>query len=348
MGRTAEAIGFFLLPMLLPGCSTDVSERNVWNRTHDGPILRICPPPGYYLEGAQWSNGVPFKSLFRPDSIPLWEQTRGVIDCISGFDSPLRLCPGWEDPFEENMMRGVFDSLEAWGIDFAVETTCLHELYPTGRAAFDHFSEHWRILESWGADIIQFTMDEPFRRMDELEDPPGIEYAAREVAIYIHLVRSEFGGRVVLMEPYPYFSGEEIREMILLLNGELAELGESGLDGFTLDPDWRLFDRGVGSWIGVRGVEEFCRGEGIPFGLVYWASEAGNCDPPIWDGGRDSMWRDEVMEQGMEYRNAGGMPDEYVIMSWLWIPRAIADEYELCSFTRTVLDFCHAFVRGRM
>lgn len=311
------------------------------------PTLRICPPPGYYLEGVQWSDGVPFKSLFRPDSTPLWAETRSVVDCISGYDSPLRLVPGWEDPFEANMMPAVFDSLDAWGIDFAVETTCLHELYPTGRQAFDHFSQHWRLLESWGADIVQFTLDEPFRRMDELEKPPGTEYAASEVAIYIQLVRSEFGGRVVLLEPYPYFSVEEIEEIVRLLNSELAELGEPPLDGFTLDPDWRLFDLGTGSWAGVREIEDFCRGEGIPFGLVYWASEAGNWDPPIRDGGRDHRWHDEVMEQGRLYRNVGGSPDEYVIMSWLWIPRAIADEDAEHSFTRTVLDFYRAYVSNR-
>lgn len=332
---------------LLSACSATTAGRGSPDRAGAAPRLRICPPPGYYLEGVQWSNGIPFKSLFRPDSIPLWRETREVIDCISGFDSPLRLVPGWEDPFEENMMPGVFDSLEAWGIEFAVETTCLHELYPTGRAAFEHFSEHWRILESWGADIVQFTMDEPFRRMDELDDPPGVEYAAREVAVYIELARERFGGRVVLLEPYPYFDEGEIMEMIELLNAALDDLGEPPLDGFTLDPDWRLFGMGTGSWAGVRSIEDYCRSAGVPFGLVYWASEAGNWDPPIRDGARDRRWHDEVMEQGRLYRNMGGRPDEYVLMSWLWIPKAIADERSEYSFTRTVLDFYDAFVRER-
>ena len=51
------------------------------------------------------------------------------------------------------------------------------------------------------------------------------------------------------------------------------------------------------------------------------------------------------MRQGDDYLMAGGAPDQYVIESWVGAPSRAIPETDDFTFTRTVRDFAHEFVK---
>jgi len=318
------------------------------------PVFRICPAPGYYdfPDTPAYSNALPFKSFFRADSIPGWDQVRSQIDYFGGWDSSLHLCPEWDDPADSNMLSGeggAFDILHnRMHIPLSLETECLwYPDYMDGEEAYEWREPHWSALTSWGAEIRLLTLDEPFRRMDEINPqriPPPLnpQQAAEEIAEYIQLVHENYPlVRVELMEPYPYFTVGEILNRIDRLNIALDGLGEDPLEGFVLDPNWMLFDNS--GWPQVKALEDSCTKRSISFGLIYWASWAANDGYPEGYFSHDSDWYSDVMHEGQFYQDVGGSPDEYIIQSWLWIPRANTNEDSEATFARTVVDFYNAY-----
>lgn len=334
-------------------------------RLVSGPYqLRVCPPPGYWSasEPGPAYDSRPFKSLFRPDSVACWEWVRDEIDCVSTYGLTSPATWGWGTPGQPGYVYDfrpqIYRLLNMWGMPLSIEIECLVDedwaVVLTAQEAFRRWSPGWISMESAGegVDIMQFTIDESFRRMQQSGALDTFE-TAYQLAMYIQLIHSNFGAdaRVVILEPYPFFSVSEITSRIALLNYHLDLLGEPPLDGFTLDPDWwRFYESpppgdtiGTGCWEDVKAIEEYCQNAGIPFGLIYWPSNACQ-DDEFGMGVSDEQWYDEVLFQGAEYEYAGGDPDEYVIMSWLWVPRSVADEDHPYSFMNTVREFAEEYI----
>jgi hypothetical protein len=322
-------------------------------RSEEGYVLRVCPPPGYLPTGGDVYDSKPFKSLFRPDSIDCWADARQLIDCVSTFGLVAPGCYRWGsegDPdYDPDFRPEIGALLNVWNMPLAVECKCLmHEgaqQVHTGQAAFARWAPGWKAMENAGGfDIAQLTIDESFRRMDSCGCLTPYE-TAYELAQYIQMIREDFDARVVIMEPYPYFSVNELEYRIGLVNIHLGLIGEEPLDGFLMDPNWFVFDPldpTSGSWEGVLEVETYCKEHGIPFGLIYWPSNAVAKGKVYWPSDRE--WSQEVIQQGYAYQAVGGYPDEFVIMSWLWAPQAIAREHTRYSFMWTVSGFANQFI----
>ena len=147
------------------------------------------------------------------------------------------------------------------------------------------------------------------------------------------------------IETYPSIPMEDHIKWITQLQARLAELGVRGLDFYRLDVDWVRFTvQGRGSWKEVKQPENACRARKLPFSLIYWAS--GYPSAAKLGVADDSTWYTSMMEQGYEYRRAGGAPDQYVIESWVGAPSHAVPETGDWTFTRSVRDFARKFVQA--
>ena len=59
----------------------------------------------------------------------------------------------------------------------------------------------------------------------------------------------------------------------------------------------------------------------------------------------DSTWYTGIMQQGYDYALLGGVPDQYVIESWVGAPARALPETGDFTFTRSVRDFVRKFVK---
>jgi hypothetical protein len=98
----------------------------------------------------------------------------------------------------------------------------------------------------------------------------------------------------------------------------------------------------TGSWKEVKQLEQYCRGQRLPFSLIYWPADL----PSLRRLGRagDSTWYISIMRQAQDYAVIGGAPDEYVIESWVGEPSSSVPETADWTFTRSVRDFVERFV----
>ena len=69
-------------------------------------------------------------------------------------------------------------------------------------------------------------------------------------------------------------------------------------------------------WVNVREVENFVRGESVPFGLIY-VSKVGGATSNV-------AFRDNVLAAYRAYRAAGGRPDHLELTSWYAFPTSIS------------------------
>ena len=147
----------------------------------------------------------------------------------------------------------------------------------------------------------------------------------------------------------PISSRRELVAWIEAVEAGLKQRHVRGLDFFRVDVDWCHFTLGgricPGSWPEVRELETACRQRGIAFSLIYWAADYPQLDHlKLAD---DATWYVSVMRQGYDYAYVGGVPDQYVIESWVGAPSRAVPETDEWTFTRSVRDFCTRFVKPR-
>ncbi len=170
-------------------------------------------------------------------------------------------------------------------------------------------------------------------------------YAVAETARYIALVRKHYPQVLVGdIEPYPYIPLPDLIQWIDALEKRLGEMHVTGLDFFRLDVDWVCFTvRNQGSWREVKKLEQRCRNRKLAFSLIYWASGY----PAMERQGLadDSTWYVSTMQQGYDYAAVGGMPEQYVIESWIAAPSRCLPETGEFTFTRSARDFSRKFAK---
>jgi len=159
------------------------------------------------------------------------------------------------------------------------------------------------------------------------------------------MVRKQYPDvRIGDIEPYPSIPLNDHFAWIEKLQKRLASMEVRGLDFYRLDVNWAVFTAfNQGSWLEVRKLQQHCRKAGLPFSLVYWASD----EPAMKKRGLadDSTWYVSIMRQGYDYALVQGSPDQYVVQSWLDAPSHAVPETGPWTFTRSVLDFSSKFVK---
>jgi hypothetical protein len=292
------------------------------------PAVWMCP--------SGHDNGRCFRELFEhPEQ---WEQTRKLVDVIGYTDLNLK------KQFSDDELRVWLPKLKEWNIKLAMEVGAVKPWGKTGEKTFNIERPMWERVQRLGGEISAIAMDEPLcccRK--EIHEPD--DYAVRETAAYIALVRQNFPNVAIgEIEPYPFIPLDDQMKWIDALQQRLAELHVRGLDFYRLDVNWAefvVFDRG--NWQEVRKLERFCRQHKLPFSLIYWASGyPGLAKKGLAD---DSTWYVSIMQQAYDYALVDGHPEQYVVQSWIGAPDAMLPETGQWTFTRSVKDFVERFVR---
>jgi hypothetical protein len=277
-----------------------------------------------------------FRELFEHPQ--QWEKTRAAIDVLFHADHLV------DRNFTDDELRAWFAQLQTWKLKFALEVGAIKPYQLTGEKAFNGRRVSWDRFQRLGANLYAVAMDEPLVcTQRDLHRP--VAYAVQETAAYIALVRKHYPQMLVGdIEGYPRVPYEALVEWIDALQAELKHRNVRGLDFFRLDVDWCHFLRACpGNWGEVKKLESDCRRRKLPFGLVYWAADL----PHMQRLGLadDSTWFVSMMQQGYDYAYVGGAPDQYVLQSWVKAPAHSVPESDPWSFTRSVLDFTHKFVK---
>ena len=234
--------------------------------------------------------------------------------------------------------------LKSWNLALELEVGAVKEWSATGRNTFAIEAPQWRRIIRLGSGFSSIAMDEPLvSARDSLHKPDA--YAIEETAQFVAAVRAEFPDLLIGdIEAYPSIAFADHLRWIAGLRARLAELGVRGIDFYRLDVDWIAFTAAhVGSWAEVKRLEEACHNQGLPFSLIYWASDY----PAKKAAGtaRDADWYDGVMAEGRAYAAVGGRPDQPVIESWVGAPSHAVPDSAPWTFTRSVRDFAIAFPR---
>jgi hypothetical protein len=275
----------------------------------------------------------PLKELFaQPEE---WTKARSEIGVLGAADHVLTT------KFTDEELRADMAMMKAWHLKLGLEVGAIKEWGTTGDVAFAHSSKMWDRLIADGAPLDAIAMDEPLAcARHKLHKT--MSYAVENTAIYISLVRKKYPEmQVGDIEPYPGFQTPELMEFLDALQARLKEMGVRGLDFYRVDVDWMHFhpgdDAGKDGWKGVRNLEAEVHKRGIPFSLIYWAADL----PSQRNAGKltEETWEKGILEQEEDYRKAGGVPDEYVLESWVGSPSHSVPETQKGTFMHSVVAF---------
>lgn len=291
------------------------------------PAVWMIPPP--------WPDGRCLRELFdQPDG---WQDTRSKITGIGYWATHL------DEFFSDEDLRAWFADIREWKLKLGLEVRVIKQDVPVGMDYFRRLSKQMDRFKSLGADVCSIGMDEPCYCGKHVLSKPD-DYAVQQTADFIEAFRKRFPGvRVGDLEPYPALPLADLKSWITSLEAELAKRGVRGLEFFRADVDWGAMNIFLaGSWNEMKSLEGFCHSKGMDFSMIYWAADY----PRLVDRGmvNEMTWYSGIMYQGGAYATAGGSPDEYVIESWIQVPKRTTPETSPATFTGSVRDFVSTFV----
>ena len=290
-------------------------------------------------------KGAAFQELTA--KIKEWPDTRALIDVIGFADH------GLYNLYSDATLRNGFAALNESGLPLALEVGAVKE-WENGRlGSFREQKPMWDKFISLGANIFGIAMDEPlvnvlaYDKYDYLGDIEAkFEYAVERTALFIKKVREDYPHWVIGdIEVFPHFTADFVIRWIDALEARLKKKGIKGQDFFRMDVNWAAFtsknftwEQG---WLEVKRIEDHCRSIGMPFSQIYWAADVPGSqelkdDPASWFNG--------IMHMGQGYREAGGIPDQYVIETWIGLPEKSLPETDPHSFTYSVVEFSKQFI----
>lgn len=295
--------------------------------------------PEFWMMPSPWpDNGGPLRELINKDAG--WSQTRKAIDGIGYWPILLNV------HFSDIEISQLFAKIKKYNLKFAFEVQVLKQEYPTADISFKMLEDQMKRFEPLGAKVDKYVFDEPFYATKYVLNKPD-SFAIEETAKYIYKLRQKYPDVTIgEVEPYPVMKLSELENYVIKLNEACGKFGVKGLDLFRLDVDWLNMNNVYGgSWVEVKKLEDFCRSNKIKFSLIYWAANYPKLDElKLAD---DMTWYLGVMNQGNTYATVGGKPDEYVLESWIQVPKHSLPEKDKTSFTGSVLDFYNRFLKSR-
>jgi hypothetical protein len=305
--------------------------------TAQTPPLWIAPSP--------WpGDGRGLRELVKRDTE--WADTRNKITGLLYWPALLNA------HFNDAELSEFFGKLTTWNKKLALEVPALKAELPNAAQSFALLQTQMSRFTPLGINgkLASFVLDEPYYAARHVLNQTD-EFAIEQTATYIVSVRGAYAGKTVGdTEPYPSMTLAQLENWITQLDARLQSKGSARLDFFRLDVDWASMNgAGSTSWAEVKALEDFCRARNTKFGLIYWAAD----QPYLEAGGNlDNLtslgWYSGVMSEGAAYLNAGGLPDEYIIESWLPnAPQHAVPETQKTTLTASVLDFYRRFIQQR-
>jgi hypothetical protein len=304
-----------------------------------GTEIVMMPPP--------WTgNGQCLREMLRRENE--WSRVRGSIQSLGYWPWLLNA------HFSDEEIRELFAKLKSWDLKIGFEVPVLKARdwgmpQPLqAQLAFDQLQGFTARFKSLGmGEVSWFAFDEPIYAArhvipSQTKIQQRLASGVAETADFIAMTRRAYpGSRLGDIEPYPALTLDEITGAIGDVQKTCAGRGLRGLEFLRLDVDWDRMERNrEGSWAEVKRIEDFCRGNGIAFGLIYWSAD----HPRLAASGQssDQVWRSGIIKQGRAYAAAGGSPNQIVIESWLHVPEHAVPETDRDTFTGAALELLRA------
>lgn len=310
-----------------PGARFDVDLVYVRVPAAHMPAVRISPAQHQDVRPEPWRDLCA--------QWPAWSAARARTEMLGSADHIL-------DSVGNAELSACFAQIAASGVSLSLEVPVLKETAdcPSGQACFAARAETWDRFTALGARIGSFYMDEPFLavRSYRQELPYSDGDAINQVMIWMRLVRERYPhAQLIQVEAHPALSVESLNWWQRALHDACAAHGVPILDFFVVDHDWAAPGW---TYAGIRQMQAQSRALGIPFGVLFWASNQKNSTS-------DPDWRMGLMRQGRMYRRAGIVPDLYDINDFLPIPLVTVPETDTTSYTYSVRTFTSTFVKRR-
>jgi len=250
-------------------------------------------------------------------AVQQWQQGYRRVDAVIHADHTFSSVP-------DTKLHQIFADLSANHLTLELEAGAVKEWSAEGVHTFAIESPIWERLLRLGAPLTSIAMDEPLIASRVMLHKPDT-FAVEQTAQFVALVRRNFPNLLVGdIEPYPAISLVDQLRWLDALNARLKSLGVRGLDFYRIDPDWNAFPSQRGSWHDVATLANACRGRGVRFSLIYWASPA-PAEVKSGTANRDT-WHEELLAEAAGFKAAGGRADQIVVESWIGLPdRALPD-----------------------
>jgi hypothetical protein len=264
-----------------------------------------------------------------------WSSARSRTEMLGSADHILHSIPAAE-------LADCFEKINGSHVSLSVDAPVLKETQecPSGQACFDAHVGLWEGFQALGADIRSFYMDEPFFavRTYRQELPYADHDAINQVVIWMRQVRERYPhAQLMQVEPYPALSPADLNWWQRALHAACAAHGVPVLDFFILDHDWAAPGW---SYPGIRQIQAQSRALGVPFGVLFWASNQKTSTS-------DADWRLGLMRQGRMYERAGIVPDLFDINDFMAIPAATVPDSVSSTYTYSIRTFVDRYVRRR-
>ncbi|MCL1920641.1 MAG: hypothetical protein FWG50_06125 [Kiritimatiellaeota bacterium] len=282
------------------------------------------------------------------DNVDQWPETAKITDVFGGADHALNRA------YTDEELSRAFRVLKANGMRLGLEVGAIKPWGRTGAKVFEVQRPMWERFNRLGGDIFALAFDEPLVAVTmhlEKEEPfasmtaeQRFEYAVEETATFIALVREHYP-QILLgdIEVYPSMKADTVIAWVDALEARLKAKGVRGQDFFRMDVNWVAFPVQNGSWEDFMRIEEHCKKIGLPFSMIFWASDLPG-DPKKRED--PTAWHKGVMHQGEAYMKHGD-PDQYVIETWVDAPPETFPETKDWTFSRSVIDFYNTFIKDR-
>ena len=282
------------------------------------------------------------------DNVDQWPETARITDVFGGADHALNRM------YTDEELSRAFRTLKDNGMKLGLEVGAVKPWGKTGKKVFDAQSPKWDRFKRLGGEVFAIAMDEPLVAVTmhmNKEEPfaamtpeQRFEYAVEETANFIALVREHYPHILIGdIEVYPSMKADTVIAWLDALEARLKAKGVRGQDFFRLDVNWVAFPVQNGSWEDFSRIEAHCKKTGMPFSMIFWASDLPG-DPKKKDD--PAAWYKGVMRQGEDYLKSGN-PDQYVIESWVNAPPEAYPETKEWTFSRSVRDFYGRFIKGK-
>ena len=322
--------------------------------------------PLVYMYVPPWKdNGENLREIVEKDNH--WISTREKIDAIGYWPLLLQL------HFTADQRTAFFTKMKEWNKLFVMEIPvvkgndwCGPMTALDAKSAIELYLAQEELFKKEGMpEIFMFSFDEPIyaarhviptqisNKTLEIDDytysddpKERMNYGIKETAKFIRDIRKHCpNAKIANIEPYPVMPLDELKYAFDGIQEECKKLGVKGLDSFRVDVDWANMYSGFykGNWTEMKELCDYVKSKNTDFGMIYWAS-----DMPYLDMKNikyNTSWYVGIMHQGNILKQIGLEPDEYIIESWIHMDNNMTPESDITSFSRSILDFCNAFVK---
>jgi hypothetical protein len=280
------------------------------------PTSPVQPPADRFAILAPASNSTDLARMFEPAGHAEWTQTRSRLRAFQFYQQSLRnSCATCGANSVARLLtavpEGAFSYLADHDIQIGVEAGAVKEHTCDGRELANVAIADIAPVYSSGSHVTFIAMDEPFTAALPVRgmSPFGrcnfsIDDAVVQVDAFMNRVREAHPAmRFGLIEPYPYFTVDEIITFIRALEDN----ERVGLAFFRLDYDVRhRFNVDSNSAQDLKRLRDFLAGRNIEFEVIVTG----------YDGRTDAASVASAMALAYEVSGAIGRPHAVVFQDW--------------------------------